>query len=142
MEIKMAGIDKHKKYAAMSFISLFLSASAYAVVNHTPTQLVDIACPTEWKNLDVVIDPNDLNWANSADSTAFEDYQEAYLMDVTKGWDSLDVRYADDALTVASECALRKNTVVDNYFNKIIDDITVLQARISIAPFIMGLLLD
>lgn len=118
------------------------TTSAYAVVSHTPTELVEIACPTEWANIDVVVDPASLNWGGTADKNAFLDYQDSYIMQVTKSWGSMDDQYADDALTVASECALRKNTVVDNYYNKPIDTTTILNVRISIAPLIMGLLLD
>ncbi len=118
-----------------------LAQASWAIVNHTPSQLVSMACPTEWKNIDVVIHPNDLNWANTTDRNTFLDYQDGYIMfNVTKSWGTRDQRYADDALTVASECALRKNTVVDSYFNKTIDTTTILRARINSVPILMYLL--
>lgn len=118
------------------------SALASASVNHTPAQRVDMACPTQWKNLDVVIDPKHLSWSNSTDKNAFLAYQKAYRMDITKTPGAMNDQYANDALTVASECALRKNLAVDNYFNKVIDTETALLKRINILPFIMPLLFD
>ncbi len=129
------------KVFAAGLIGLSLS-SAYATVSHTPAQLVDIACPTEWKNIDVTIDPASVSWSNTADKNAFLDYQDTYVMAITKTWGSTDDRYADDALTVASECALRKNTVVDAYFNKTIDTTTTLRERFNIVPYIFSLLFD
>ncbi len=131
----------YKKILIGLLAGLYVSAVT-ASINHTPTQLVDIACPTEWKNIDVTIDPNSVSWANTTDRNAFLDYQDTYIVDVTKSWGSMNDAYADDALTVASECALRKNIVVDNYFSKPVDITTVLRERINIVPFIMGLLFD
>ena len=116
-------------------------STAHAVVSHTPTELLEMACPTEWKNLDVTIDPASVTWGGTADKNAFLEYQDRYEMNTTLSWGSMDNQYVDDPLTVASECALRKNTVVDNYYNKVIDTFTVLKKRINIVPFIMGLLL-
>lgn len=125
------------------FLILTLSStSTYAVVSHTPTQLLDMACPTEWKNIDVVIDPASVSWSSAADKNAFLEYQDRYEMHTTKSWSSVDNQYVNDPLTVASECALRKNIVVDNYYNKPIDVATILKARIHITPIIMSLLLD
>ena len=134
-------MKKYRKSIVAIVTGLALS-SAYASVNHTPTQLVDLACPNEWKNLDIVIDPASVTWGNTADKEAFHDYQRAYFIAQTKSWGGMDNRYADDALTVASECALRKNIVVDNYFNKPIDITTTLKKRINIVPLIMSLLFD
>jgi len=148
--VQLAVCDRVKRMRTINIIkkTLFIAmmaggvSVAQASVNYTPTQLVDMAGPTEWKNLDVVINPSALHWENTADKNAFLTYQDAYLMEVTKSWDAMDDQYADDALTVASECVLRKNIVMDDYFNKVIDTFTVLRKRIAVAPFIMGILFD
>ncbi len=78
------------------------------------------ACPETWKLLDRVIsvNTNTVPWASSSDKTDFKDYLKDYLITATRSESPASATYADDVLTVASECALRTGPVVDQYFGK------------------------
>ena len=90
----------------------------------TATQVLDRACPEASKNLDEVIQANTLtpNWSSASDKADFIDYLRHYIIQETKEYSPHHPLYADDWLTVASECILRKNKVIDDYFNKNIDE--------------------
>lgn len=139
MELHAHGNAVRKRWLG---ILLLTSLSAQAATPLTVTQAVLAACPDRWQAFDTLIDPGDVPadfWGSTADRNAFLDYRQRYLFDVTTTSTSPSV-LAGDALTVASECALRRNKAVDQHFSKTIDT-TVWGKRLNLSPILQMLLL-
>ena len=110
----------------------------------TAAQAYNAACPEQWKLLNTTIDPAAFSttpWSNAADRAAFREYWRRYLFKSSLNISNFDA-IADDPITVASECALRRDRIVDNYFGKVIDTVTAWYNKINLTAIIMMLLGD
>ncbi len=129
------------RMAALGGAFLLTPVSSQAQTPFTVAQAYDAACPEQWKLLNVEIKPADFTttpWANAADRAAFKEYWQRYIIHSTLDTTQFDA-LADDPVTVASECALRRDKVVDNYFAKAIDTVTTWARKVNIIPIIMML---
>ena len=136
-----------KKLKVLLGIAIIIAATFFRIniagSQSSPSDLVLSACPQMWNNLDVEVNPATNNYWNgsTSDRNDFIEYQRQFVIKTSIDSVSFD-QNADDAITVASECVLRKNKAVDVYFGKVIDDTTKWTDRAAIITILLSELMD
>ncbi len=140
---KWSGTLNVKIIPVLVTLASILWTGAVSATQPSNAELVDDACPTQWKNLDIIIDPTISNhWqSNASDEADFVGFLRQYLFSTTLDTSNFEAN-ADDAITVASECLLRKNMALDAYFNKTIDTTTKLASRAGILTVLFNYILN